>query len=130
VSEEKPKVLLIHVKGRRNVFARAAEPSHKSLNKGDAFVLVDPATRRISSSFPFSFFYSTFFYSTFFLLSSLLSSFFFLLSAFCFLLYAFFFMLSSFCFLLSAFFFLLLYFNKVRYLNGVDLWQTKWRLLG
>ena len=48
VADEKPKVLLIHVKGRRNVVARAAEVSHKSLNKGDAFVLVDAATRKVS----------------------------------------------------------------------------------
>jgi hypothetical protein len=49
VTEDKPKVLLIHVKGRRNVVARATEVSHKSLNKGDVFVLVDAATRRVSS---------------------------------------------------------------------------------
>lgn len=47
VTEEKPIVLLVHVKGRRNVIARVTETSHKSLNKGDAFVLVDPSTRRI-----------------------------------------------------------------------------------
>lgn len=47
VSEDKPKVLLVHVKGRRNVTARVTETTHKSLNQGDAFVLVDPSTRRI-----------------------------------------------------------------------------------
>jgi hypothetical protein len=51
VSEDKPKVLLVHVKGRRNVAARVTETSHKSLNKGDAFVLVDPSTRRVSCYF-------------------------------------------------------------------------------
>lgn len=48
VSEDKPKPLLIRVKGRRNVTARAVETSCKSLNKGDAFVLIDPSSRTVS----------------------------------------------------------------------------------
>lgn len=47
VSEDKPKPLLIRVKGRRNVTARAVETSLKSLNKGDAFVLIDPSSRTV-----------------------------------------------------------------------------------
>lgn len=49
VREDKPKPLLIRVKGRRNVTARVVETSVKSLNKGDAFVLIDPSTRTVSS---------------------------------------------------------------------------------
>jgi hypothetical protein len=55
VVDDKPKVLLIHVKGRRNVVARCAEVSHKSLNKGDAFILVDAAARRVSQYYFLSF---------------------------------------------------------------------------
>lgn len=47
VSEDKPKPLLIRVKGRRNVTARAVETTCKSLNRGDAFVLIDPSTRTV-----------------------------------------------------------------------------------
>jgi hypothetical protein len=47
VADDKPKVFLIHVKGRRHVTARMAETHHRSLNKGDSFVLVDPSTRKI-----------------------------------------------------------------------------------